>query len=781
MFAKLGSLIYKRRWVVLLLGLLFMAASGLLGAEVFGNLKGGGYTNPGAESTQVADSIKQQLGGDSSSLIVLFTSQNGWKVDDPAYKVAVQDTLSRLDGQPDVGKITTYYGTGAAALVSNDRLSTYALVGLNGSPDSQLKMMDNLRALLTSDKLQVRLGGEAAVSQDITKIVQKDLENAELFSFPVTFVLLIIIFGSLLAASLPLFIGGFAILGAILILRVTANYADVSTFAVNIVTMLGLGLAIDYSLFVVSRFREELARSEGDVGTALARTMQTAGRTVIFSGFTVMISLLSLLLFPQMFLKSMGWGGASAVLVAMLAAVTVLPAALALLGPRINSLSVRSLLPHRFRPAKYKPSESPQRGFWYRISTFVMRHPVVVLVVAIVPLLIAGLPFLSINLSIPDQRALPESAQGRQVGDALMNDFPANETQPIQIAVKSDKPALDPATIGALYAYTRQLRQVQGVQRIESLVTLDPRLDAGGVAAYQAFYGAMNNPQNPQAATAQKAAQQYSNGNFTLVNVLYSSDPLSSQSQTLVKAIRAMQPPQGLSVQVGGRTAELIDFLSSLEASVPVALGLIVGVMFVLLFLMLGSLVVPLKAVALNILSLSASFGALVWIFQDGNLAGLLNFTPIGSIDGTMPVLIFAIAFGLSMDYEVFLLSRIKENYDRTGDTTQSVALGIQKTGSIITSAALLLVVVIGAFAMGQVLFMKQVAVGLGLAILVDATLVRTLLVPATMRLLGNVNWWAPSPLAALYRKLGFAETEREPSAHVPAAPKSRANEAEPA
>jgi len=287
-------------------------------------------------------------------------------------------------------------------------------------------------------------------------------------------------------------------------------------------------------------------------------------------------------------------------------------------------------------------------------------------------------------------------------------------------------------------------------------------LDAGGAAAYQAFYSAMSNAANPQAALAAGAAGQYSKGDYSLVNVLYDTDPSSQSSESVVTAIRTLTPPQGLSAQVGGRTAEQIDFLGSLATSIPLALVIIVGVMFVILFLMLGSVVIPIKAVLLNTLSLSASFGALVWIFQDGHLANLFGFTPLGSVDGTQPVLIFAIAFGLSMDYEVFLLSRIKENYDRTRDTPTAVAMGVQKTGTIITSAALLLVVVIGSFAMGQVLLIKEVGVGLGLAILVDATIVRTLLVPATMRLLGRYNWWAPRPLAALYRRLGLSESDGE-------------------
>jgi uncharacterized membrane protein YdfJ with MMPL/SSD domain len=763
MFEKLGRAIYRRRWAVLVAGIVFMAASGLLGTSVFGSLKAGGYNNPGAESTQAADTLSNQLGRDQKTLIVLFTSKDGTTADNPAFKSGVEATLAKLQGQAGVGKITTFYDTGASQLLSNDKMSTYAVVGIDGNDDAQLKVVDRIRPLLTSDTLQVRLGGYPAVSQDMTGQVQKDLQTAETLSFPILFVLLLFIFGSLVAASLPLFIGGFAILGAFLILRITTNFTDISIFAINIVTMLGLGLAIDYSLFVVSRFREELVRHDGDVAAALVRTMQTAGRTVIFSGLTVTISLLSLLVFPQMFLKSMGLGGAAAVLVAMLAAITILPAALALLGNRVNALSVRSLFRRRgVQTVAQALANGDGSGFWYRISTFVMKRPVVVLAITLLPLLVVGLPFFGINLTIPDQRSLPATSQSRQVGDILTNDFPKNETTPIQVVVKSSTFALDPASLAALYTYTRNIAQLPGVRSVESLVNLDPWLDVGGAAAYQAFYSSVSNAANPQAALAAGAAGQYSKGDYSLVNVLYDTDPSSQASESVVKAIRALTPPQGLSAQVGGRTAEQIDFLGSLAASIPLALVIIVGVMFVILFLMLGSVVIPIKAVLLNTLSLSASFGALVWIFQDGHLANLFDFTPLGSVDGTQPVLIFAIAFGLSMDYEVFLLSRIKENYDRTRDTPTAVAMGVQKTGTIITSAALLLVVVIGSFAMGQVLIIKEVGVGLGLAILVDATIVRTLLVPATMRLLGRYNWWAPRPLAALYQRLGLSESDGE-------------------
>jgi RND superfamily putative drug exporter len=751
MFAGLGRFVYKRRWSVLIAGFVFLLLSGVFGTSVFGSLKPGGFNDPNAESTKALQSMTDKLGRDDTSLIVLFTAKDGMTIDNPSYKQAVENTLAKINSKPGVSTITTYYNSGAPQLVSANKQSTYAIVGLNGNNVTIGKYMKDLRPLLTSEILTVQLGGEPAINEEISKQVSEDIKNAELLTFPILAVLLLIIFGSLIAAALPLAIGGMTILGAFLLLAGLTQFTDVSIFASSIVTILGLGLAIDYSLFVVSRFREELVKYNGDVQAALAKTMQTAGRTVVFSGLTVAISLLSLLVFPQMFLRSMGLGGTAAVLVAMLASITVLPAILALLGKRVNSLSVMALV-RRNRPV----NQTEKQGFWYRFSHLVMRRPVIILLITLIPLIYVGLPFLRINFSVPDAKSLPAKFESRAVFDKLENDFPRNETSPIQVVVRTNGNVSEPANLNALYDYTRQIAAITGVKRVDSLVTLNPQLDKN---AYQQFYSDTARAQNPQSA---QAYARFAKDNYTLVSVLYESPTLSSETQKIVRDIRSISVPAGMNVEVGGQTAYLIDFLANLQTSVPVAFAIIIGVIFVLLFLMLGSIIVPLKAVVLNVLSLSASFGALVWIFQEGNLANFFNFTPTGSVDGTQPILIFAIAFGLSMDYEVFLLSRIKEQYDRTGDTTGSVATAIQKTGSIITSAAALLFIVIAGFALGDVLFIKQIGVGLGLAILVDATIVRMLLVPASMRLMGKYNWWSPAPLRAIYNRIGISETEHD-------------------
>jgi RND superfamily putative drug exporter len=758
MLTRLSDAIYRRAWLVLAAGVLFMVLGGLYGPGVFGQLKNGGFADPASESTQVQELLRDHLGRPAGSLVVLFTAPAGsdLTVDSPTYRAAVETTLARIAGQEGVESIASFYTVGAPQLVSTDRRSTFAAVGVRGDEGEQEEHFAHLRPLLTSDTLQVRLGGSIAVGAEMNAQVERDIARAETFTFPILAILLLIVFGSAVAAGLPLLVGALSILGAFLVVRLIAGVTDVSIFAVNIITILGLGLGVDYSLFVISRFREELERQEGDVAGALRRTMQTAGRTVIFSGLTVALSLLGLLVFPFMFLRSMGLGAAAAVLVAMLTSITLLPAILALLGRRINALSLTRLF--RRNSSIVNRHSSFESGFWYRTTRLVMRRPGIVLAATLIPLLLAGTPFLRAQFAIPDYRSLPAGAESRLVSEVLVRDFPRNETTPVEIVVRTSGAATDPVNIGTLYDYTRRLAAVPGVRRVDSLATLDPNLDR---AAYQALYTPAGLAAQPQAA---QLAARLASGEYTLVTILYDADPLSDAAQRLVTDLRAVTPPVGLTAQVGGVPAQLVDFLASLGGAIPGALALIAVVIFGLLFLMLGSIVVPLKAILLNILSLSASFGALVWIFQDGNLSGLLNFTPTGALDGTQPVLIFAIAFGLSMDYEVFLLSRIKEAYDRTGDMANAVATGVQRTGSIITSAALLLFVVIAAFASGEITFIKQIGVGLGLAIIVDATVVRMFLVPATMRLMGEYNWWAPRPLLTLYERLGLAERDDEPS-----------------
>ncbi|MBI3272570.1 MAG: MMPL family transporter [Planctomycetes bacterium] len=750
MLSALSRFVFLHRRGVLLLFTAFIAVSVTFGVDALRRLKGGGFEDPACESALAIRALRTQLGREDGTIVVLFTSKRGLPAGHPEFRTAMQASLARLKGRLDVGAILTYYNTGAAAFLSTDGKQTFALVGLMGDEARQMELIGALRPLLACEQLDVKLGGFPAIFTEMHDQVEKDLKRAELLSFPIVAVLLVLIFGSAVAALLPLIVGATTIFGGLFVLRIAASYAEVSVFAANVVTMLGLGLAIDYSLFIVSRFREELASGKA-VEAALSRTMETAGRTVLFSGVTVAISLLSLEVFPLMFLVSLARGGASAIAIAVTTSLTLLPAILAVLGPRVNALPVRL---GRARATATASAPQEGTGFWYAMSHFVMRHAGPVFVLTFVGLAVLGLPFLRARFGIPDARALPMTCESRAVSVDLTTRFPRNETEPIQLVVRTNGAVLEEAGLSALYDYHRSISSVPGVRRIDGLFTTNPRF---GKAEFVKLYSERSRATNLLAAYS---ASHYAKGRYALLSVIYDCDANSQEAQDLVKALRAVPRPRGLDAQVGGMPAQLTDFLHTLTEGVPRAVAIIVTVIFLLLFLMLGSLVIPLKAVILNVLSLSVSFGALVWVFQDGHCAGLLGFTPMGSVDGAMPVLVFAIAFGLSMDYEVFLLSRIKEHYDRTGNSEESVARGVEKTGGIITSAALLLFVVIGSFATGELAGVKQIGVGLGLAVLVDATVVRMLLVPAAMRLMGRHNWWAPRRLALLHRRLGLSEAE---------------------
>ena len=717
MFDRLGHVTFRHRRAVLVLAGLFLAVGAVWGTGVFGSMISSGFETPGSESARALARTEATVGRGGPDVVVLYRD-SGRKVSDPAFRAAVEAHLAGLPRDL-VASTTTYWTAGPAAprFVSDDGRATYAAVQLRGDDeDALMTAYRDLEPALRDAPpgLAVRVGGNEAIASDITTRVSEDIGRAEQISMPVVLVLLVVIFGGLTAASLPLAVGGLAILGAFTMLRLLSLATDVSIFAVNIVTMLGLGLAIDYALFVVSRFREEIRAGKG-TETALRATMATAGRTVAFSGLTVAIALASLLFFPQVFLRSMGFGGMAAVLVAMVGALTVLPALLAVLGPRVDSLRIPFL---RHRAAR--STADGGHGAWYRVAHSVMRRPVVYVAVIVPLLLLAGLPFLRVQFGGVDQRALPAGTESRVVTETLLRDFPGGGTTAIDPVVTFADGRVGPADQRALLAYVDRLAQLPGVRSADVTAVED------GTA---------------------------------LVAVRHGYEGISAQARDLVGEIRDVPGPPGAEVLVGGRAADLRDLLASLGGTLPWMGLFVVGVTLVLLFLAFGSVVLPLKAVLMNVLSLSASFGALVWVFQDGHLASTLGFTSTGAIEATQPILMLAMAFGLSMDYEVFLLSRVREQWDRTGDNRLAVATGLQRTGRIITSAALLLVVVIGAFSTSGIVFIKMIGVGMVIAILVDATVVRALLVPATMRLLGRWNWWAPRPLAHFWARFGVRET----------------------
>ncbi|MFE9100939.1 MMPL family transporter [Actinomadura geliboluensis] len=701
MFERWGRWVHRRRrWVLAVAGAALVFA-GVWGTGVFGALSSaGGFETPGSESTKATRIAEQALGRDAADVVVLY--QGKTTVDDPSYRTSVEQALGALP-KDKVASVGTYWTTKAPQFVSGDRTSTYAVLEMAGADDAaRASSYEAIKDELTEvgGGLTAKAGGPVATSAAIDERVTSDITRAEAIAMPVLLVLLVLIFGGLVAAGLPLLVGGFAILGSFTALHALAYATDVSIFAVNITTFLGLGLAIDYGLFVVSRFREELRRDGASVEDALAATMNTAGRTVAVSGVTVAISLSGLLLFDQNFLVSMGYGGIATVFVCMLGALTVLPALLAVLGPKVDAL-----------PLWRRRRES--RGWWARLAHSVMRRPVVYVVATVALLLALGAPFLRINWGGVDAAALPAGTDARAVAEALDARFPRNATTPVNAIVTgtSDRAAID--------AFGDRLAALPG---------------------------------------AAGATVTGSEGTTTRIAVRYDADPYSDTARDLVQKVRDAPAPPGAQVHVGGATADVVDEVGGLGGTLPWLALLVGGATFLLLFLAFGSVVLPLKAIVMNLLSLSATFGAVVLMFQDGHLSGLLGFTPMSAIAPAMPILMLVMLFGISMDYEVFLLSRVREEYDRTGSNTAAVAAGMQRTGGIITSAALLFIVVIGAFATSGITMIKMVGVGMAVAILVDATIVRALLVPAMMRLMGRANWWAPGPLSRFYGRYGIRE-----------------------
>ncbi|HUG85826.1 MAG TPA: MMPL family transporter [Euzebya sp.] len=719
----------RRPRLIIALAVLGMALAGLFGADVQDSLVPGGFDDPGSESAAAAEILTEEVDAGAPDLVLLVTAADG-SVDDPAVAGPATQLTAELNQRDDVSQAVGYWTLGnAPPLRSADGDRAMILVRLAGEENARLEAAGHLREELatTTPDYRVAVGGVTATFAEINEVIETDLVRAEMLALPITLILLILVFGSVVSALLPLAIGGFAIIGTFLALELTAGVTDVSIFALNFTTALGLGLAIDYALLVVNRYREELAAGH-DVPTAVSRTVRTAGRTVVFSGLTVASSLVALMVFQFAFLRSFAYAGVAVVGLAVVGAVVVLPAVLQLLGTRVNALTVR-------RP-KVRPPGQEAEGAWHRIAMAVMARPIPFATVSIMFLVLLGLPFLGVQLGFPDDRVLPPGAETREVADILREEFSSAEQSALSVVV----PGVDVAggDAEAISAYAAALSATDGVARVD--------------AATGSYIGGDRMPvELPFAASLAGQAVTY-------LSVIPDVEPISTAGEQLVADIRAVDAPVG-GVLVGGPSAELVDSKDGLVSRLPLALLLIAVITFVVLFMSFGSILMPLKAIVLNLLSLTATLGAMVWIFQDGRFEGALNFTATGTLAVTMPVLLFVIAFGLSMDYEVFLLSRIKEEWDRTGDPIGSVAGGLERSGRIVTAAAVLIAVVFLAFGVtGSVSFMKLFGFGMTLAVLVDAFIVRATLVPAFMRLAGGANWWAPAPLRRIHDRFGFSE-----------------------
>ncbi len=714
MFARWGEFVVRARWAIMVAALALVAVGVVWGSGVFGSLASGGFLDTGSESGQTRAQITATFGPQDADVFVLYHSDSA-QVSDPEFRDPVVAALAAARARPEVASIVDHYTTPAPPLVSADGHETYVIVKLRaGGDDQKLSDYRRIKSLFVpaspaghaSPVVRAQFGGLRAFYDDVNVRTKSDIERAELLSMPILLVLLVLIFRSVVAALTPLVIGGLAILGGFVVVRLLADVTTISTFAINIITLIGLGLSIDYSLFVVSRFREEINNGRSTT-EAVVRTMATAGRTVAVSGVTVAVALAGLLLFPQVFLRSMAYGAISALAVAMLASLTVLPAGLALLGTRINAWRV---------PLPAVRWSRGEAGAWERLARSVMRRPWIYLVGVLIVLGVLAAPVTHIRFGGIDTRALPASAPSRVVTDTIARDFPPTDGAPIQVLITG----ADAPTVTSL---TTEIRSVPGV----TATTIE--------------------------ATA---------GTRTLLSVDYRGEATDPAARDAVAAIRALPEPAGVRVGVTGATADLIDQLHGLGQRLPWMLVFVVVATSLLLFLAFGSVVLPIKAILMNAVSLGAAFGAVVFIFQDGHFASWLGFTPTGVIEPTNPILMIVVLFGLATDYEVFLLSRIREEWDRSAGGSdgnrESVAIGLQRTGQIITSAAFLLVIVVVGFASGQISFVKLIGVGMIVAITVDATLVRALLVPATMRLLGRWNWWAPGSLGRIYQRYGIAE-----------------------
>jgi RND superfamily putative drug exporter len=735
MLTRLGWFTVRRRRLVLSLTVLFMIAAAVLGGGAFGVLQTEGFDDPSAESTRAEALLDDRFDGGEPNL-VLVVSAAGADVDDPAIADAGRDLTERLAAIDGIDQVVSYWSAGGAPpLRSDDGDTALVLARVGGDADLIEERLAAVADTVGGEQgpFEVLIGGEEAVFADVGHTIESDLLRAELIAIPLTLILLLLVFRGVIAASLPLFVGVIAILGTLLSLFLLGSVTDVSIYAVNLTTALGLGLGIDYSLFMVSRVREEL-RNGLAPHDAVVRTMETAGRTILISALTVAVSLSALLVFPLYFLRSFAYAGVAVVLLALAGSLLSLPALLAVLGHRVNSLRIGRDRAHR----------AEHEGMWHRIATFVMRRPVPIAATVVVALLLLGAPFLRVQFGTPDDRVLPASAESRMASEVLRADFSGNSAEGFGV-VADGLDASTPDGAAAVSTTAASISELAGVARVESAAGtfVDGDLVATGGADAR-FVG----------------------DGITWMSVVPDVATASAEGEALVHAIRGLDAPVELAVE--GAAASLIDTKDAIGDALPVALAIIVVATFALLFLLSGSLLVPVKALVLNALSLTATFGAMVWIFQDGNLSGLLGFTATGAIDTSMPILMFCIAFGLSMDYEVFLLSRIKEEHDRTGDNEASVALGLERTGSIVTAAAALLAITFFAFGTSGVTFIMMFGIGLGLAVLVDATIVRALLVPAFMRLAGEANWWAPAPLRRFHDRYGLRESADDPAVKEP-------------
>jgi RND superfamily putative drug exporter len=740
MFAWWGHFVYRFRWPVLGVSVALLVGS-IVALVNGGTLKnsGGQNTESGRAIALMHDQLPQSGPGAGSTFVLVFGSKT-MGVQDPAFKQAVLAALQPLKDDSRVKSIDTPFDVPAEqakAMTSTDGHHVFAQVSLKDDYPTARQFYKQMRTEVHSDQLEVLGTGAVAIGADFDQYLQSDLHRAELVAFLAILPLLLIVFATVVSAVLPLGVGAFAVLGGLAGVGLLARVTDVSTYSTNIVTLIGLGVAIDYSLFIVNRFREELAAG-ATAEHALIASMRTSGRAVTFSGITVAIGLSAMLFFQGTFLASMGFAGAIVVTIAVLYALSFLASLLAILGHRVNRLR----LPLPRRPAG--------RGVWHAVAIRVMRRPLLVLVPIVLLLVLVASPIFQIRIANGDVGMLPPNAETRRGYDQLQK-FPGQGQTRFSVVVQYETggPLTSPR-VGDLYDLAQHIKQIPGVEGVESMVSFDPSLSR---ADYQAL---ITQPASAQPARVQSIVHGTTGSQIAVLSVVTKYGQESDASRAIVHSLRTIATPPGSSVLVDAFSLDFTDFILQ---RIPLAVAYVMIVTYLVLFLLTGSVVLPLKALIMNILSIGASFGALVWVFQEGHLSSLLNFTP-AALDPSVPVLLFCLVFGLSMDYEVLLISRIQEEYRKTGDTTQAVAQGLEKSGRLITGAAAIMVAVFLAFGLADVVLIKSIGLGLALAVAIDATLVRALIVPAVMRLLGRANWWAPRGLARLHQRISLGEQQ---------------------
>ena len=759
-FERLGAFVHAHARLVIGAWVLIVLCALPFAPQAPGALQAGGFDLPTLESARSRAALESELGAPPSALVLAISSST-LTPGTPQFEAAAQRAVAGVANAPHVVGSRSHLI--APTQVNVEKKIVYDVILLDLKPDDSPAALEGIQAALVEvDGIKVALAGGPSFYADIQIVSETDLQRSELISLPLAAIVLLLVFGSAVAAGLPLAVGGATVIVALAAIFGAAQATRMSIFVLNLTTLLGLGLGVDYSLLLVSRFREELGRG-AKLGDAVQRTVATAGRAVFFSGVTVMLGLAGLALFDFAILRSIGIAGAITVAIAVASSVTLMPAILSLLGPRVNRLAIRRL----------GSGKVNERGPWARLARAVMRRPIAVALPTLALLIALGTPWLGVRFNAPDGSILPERVPSRQALDALTDAFGEGSFSPMTAAVRTDGPVTSAANIKLLYDWVQALQADPRVARVDSIVSIDPRLT---LTQYQLLYSSSSTDgATPPDRYAAQILSFTTAGDLTTVSITPTNGPNRPESRALVGELRAahpgsiaagtpsaITPPAGLNALIGGGAAEIVDVVDTISGEFPRTAAVVILATLLILAVLLRSIVLPIKAVVMNTLSILASFGALVWIFQEGNLSAILGFAPLGFVETTIPVILFCVLFGLSMDYEVFLLTRMREIYDRTGDNAAAVAGGLERSGRIITSAALIVVVVAGSFVFAEIVLIKALGVGVAIAVALDATIVRALLVPATMRLFGKWNWWAPRWMERLLSGRIATEAETE-------------------